>query len=312
MGIAYFLCPVIKRKKVHQYDIKNVVAVEEEEEDMYGFYKRIEMQSRAKKNYMNENVRVDLMDWLIQAHMDFGFEQETLFLAVNVVDRVLSSVVVSEFSEFELLVAMAALVIACKYEEKIFPSAIDFQDIPETYFLDIPETYFPSLFGVSFTQYFTQEQINSMEKKILNELEWKIMVPTIHSFLVELLESFGVTDRLLKNMAFYFGELAMNDYATNTIHPPSMIAASAIHAARSRILGKNHGQEWAKTLQKKTGYSKREIASCAEMLLRLAKMTAHGMPNRKVFEKYSDSTWDAVALIPSKKKSSFGFCFCFS
>jgi hypothetical protein len=137
-----------------------------------------------------------------------------------------------------------------------------------------------------------------MEKTILNKLEWKIMVPTIHSFLVELLGSFGVTDRLLKNMAFYFGELAMNDYATNTIHPPSMIAASAIHAARSCILGKNHGRKRAKTLQKKTGYSKREIASCAEMLLRLAKMTAHGMPNRKVFEKYSDSTWDAVALIP--------------
>jgi hypothetical protein len=37
MGIAYFLCPLIKRKKVHQYDTKNVVAVEEEEEDMYGF-----------------------------------------------------------------------------------------------------------------------------------------------------------------------------------------------------------------------------------------------------------------------------------
>jgi hypothetical protein len=113
MGIAYFLCPLIKRKKVHQYDTKNVVAVEEEEKDMYGFYKRIEMQSRAKKNYMNENVRVDLMDWLIQAHMDFGFEQETLFLAVNVVDRFLSSVDVSVFSESELkLVAVAALVIA--------------------------------------------------------------------------------------------------------------------------------------------------------------------------------------------------------
>ncbi|KAE8125851.1 hypothetical protein FH972_020620 [Carpinus fangiana] len=224
MGIANFLCPLIKRKKVHQYHTKNVVAVEEEEDDMYGLYKRIEMQSRAKKNYMNENVRVLLMDWLIQAHMDFGFEQETLFLAVNVVDRFLSSVVVSVF---ELkLVAMAALVIACKYEEKWLPSAIDFQDIPET--------YFTSLFDVSFTQ----EQINSMEKKILNTLEWKIMVPTIHSFLVELLGSFGVTDRNLKNMAFYFGEIAMNDYAANTIHPPSMIAASAIHAARSCILGK--------------------------------------------------------------------------
>jgi hypothetical protein len=196
MGIANFLCPLIKRKKVHQYDTKNIVAVEEEEEDMYGFYKRIEMQSRAKKNYMNENLRVDLMDWLIQAHMDFGFEQETLFLAVNVVDRFLSSMDVSE-SQLKV-VAMAALVIACKYEEKRSPSAIVFQDIAEI--------YFECLFDVSFTQ----EQINninSMEKKILNELEWKIMVPTIHFFLVELLESFGVTGRLLKNMAFYFGEL---------------------------------------------------------------------------------------------------------
>ncbi|XP_059442100.1 G2/mitotic-specific cyclin S13-7-like [Corylus avellana] len=256
----------------------------EEEEDMYGFYKRIEKQSRVKKNYLTYNVRVILVDWLIQVHMDFGFEQETLFLAVNVVDRSLPSVVVS-WSELKL-VAMAALVIACKYEEKRFPSAIDFQDM-------IPETYFTCLFDAPFTQ----EQINSMEKKILNKLGWKIMVPTIHSFLVELLGSFGITNRLLNNMAFYFGELAMNDYATTTLHSPSMIAASAIHAARSCIPERSHGREWAKTLQK-TGYSKREIASCAKMLLRLAKMTAHGMPNRKVFGKYSDSTWDAVALIP--------------
>ncbi|XP_059442101.1 G2/mitotic-specific cyclin S13-7-like [Corylus avellana] len=251
---------------------------------MYGFYKRIERQSRVKKNYLNEKLRVIVVDWLIQVHMDFGFEQETLFLAVNVVDRFLSSVVVS-VSELKL-VTMAALVIACKYGEKRFPSAVEFQDM-------IPETYFTCLFEASFTQ----EEINSMEEKILNKLGWKIMVPTIHSFLVELLRSFGITDRLLKNMAFYFGELAMNDYATTTMHSPSMIAASAIHAARSCMLERSHGREWAKTLQK-TGYSKRDISSCAKMLLRLAKMTAHGMPNKKVFEKYSDTTWDAVALIP--------------
>jgi hypothetical protein len=275
MGIASLLRSLLKKNAHKTNDVV--------EEDMYGFYRRIESQSRVKKNYLNDKVRVILVDWLIEVHTELGFAPETLFLAVNIADRFLSAVVVP-WSELQL-VCTASLVIACKYEEDWFPSSVEF--------LYIPETDFTYLFDASCSQ----EKINSMEKKILNKLGWKIMVPTIHSFLVEILafSGCGDTNRLLKNMAFYLGELAMSDYGTTTTYSPSMIAASAIYAARYCILKQSHG--WEKALQK-TGYSKRQLACCAKLLLRLAKTTKHGMPERKVFEKYSDSTLDAVALIP--------------
>jgi hypothetical protein len=250
---------------------------EEEEDSMYGFYKRIESQTRVRKGYLKDKLRAILVDWLTEVHTSMCYAQATLFLAVNIADRFLSLEVVL-WAQFKL-VGMAALVIACKYEEEWFPSMTEFNKIPESYFTCL-------FHGLSYSQ----AEINSMESKILNKLGWKIMVPTIHTFLLEFLRSFGDADRVFKNLSFYFGELAMNDYDINVRYSPSLIAASAVYAAQCCIC-KRHG--WNRAL--KTGYSKRQVAYRAGSLLRLAKLK----PDRKVFQKYSNcSTWDAVALVP--------------
>lgn len=219
-------------KKAHQ------VEEEEEEEDlledsMYGFYKRMEKQSRVKKSYMKGNLRAILVDWLTEVHALLGYAQETLFLAVNVDDRFLSLEVVL-WAQFKL-VGMAALAIACKYEEpeEFFPSAAEFKTIPETYFTCL-------FHQISYSQ----EEINSMESKILNKLDWKLMVPTIHTFLLEFLRPCvdSTDDRVFKNFAFYFGEIGMNDYDMIVGYSPSLIAASAVYAAEQCcIKSKRHG-----------------------------------------------------------------------
>ncbi|XP_059441966.1 G2/mitotic-specific cyclin-1-like [Corylus avellana] len=246
--------------------------VEEEEEDnsAYGFYKRLERQSRVMKSNLTDNVRAILVDWLTEVHASLGYGPETLFLAVNVVDRFVSlSLEVLSMAELKLL-SMAALVIACKYGEEWFPAAIEFNKIPETYFTR-------SFHGISYSQ----DEINSMEIKILKKLDWKLMVPTIHTFLLELFSSCGVgeTDGEFKNLAFCFGEIAMNDYDMIVRYSASSIAASAVCAAQC-CMCKRHG--WNRALE--TGYSKRQVVSRAGRLLRLLKMK----PDRKVFKKYSN------------------------
>merc|ERR1740139_2166704 len=60
-------------------------------------------------------MRGRLIDWLIDVHQKFGFQQVTLFLAVSIIDRHLSR---SEMCTTRLqLLGATAILIAAKFEE---------------------------------------------------------------------------------------------------------------------------------------------------------------------------------------------------
>jgi hypothetical protein len=65
-------------------------------------------------------MRTTLIDWLLQVHMRYHMLPETLWIAVNVIDRFLSNRVVS-LVKFQL-VGVTAMFIAAKYEEIMAPS----------------------------------------------------------------------------------------------------------------------------------------------------------------------------------------------
>lgn len=67
-------------------------------------------------------MRTILTDWLIDVHLKFDLLPETLFLTVNLIDRYLEKGPRVEKSKFQL-VGIAALFIACKYEE-IYPPEV--------------------------------------------------------------------------------------------------------------------------------------------------------------------------------------------
>ena len=65
-----------------------------------------------------------LVHWLVQVHAYLGLMPETLFLAVNVIDRVLSARVVS-LAKLPL-VGITSLFIASKVEEVMSPPIVRF------------------------------------------------------------------------------------------------------------------------------------------------------------------------------------------
>lgn len=65
-------------------------------------------------------MRFKLVDWIAQVHMRYHLLPETLWIAVNIMDRFLSKRAVS--LEKVQLVGMTALFIAAKYEEIVAPS----------------------------------------------------------------------------------------------------------------------------------------------------------------------------------------------
>jgi len=60
-----------------------------------------------------------LVDWVIEVHLRFRLLPETLFLTINIIDRYLEKTIMERVRL--QLVAVAALLIASKYEEIYVP-----------------------------------------------------------------------------------------------------------------------------------------------------------------------------------------------
>ena len=69
-------------------------------------------------------MRSILIDWIIDVHAKFKLEPNTLFMATNIIDRFLSK---EKIARKQLqLAGVAAMLIACKFEEIYAPEVRDF------------------------------------------------------------------------------------------------------------------------------------------------------------------------------------------
>ncbi|KAJ1405257.1 Cyclin-like [Sesbania bispinosa] len=259
-------------------DTGNELAAVEYIEDIYKFYKMVENESRPH-DYMdsqpeiNERMRAILVDWLIDVHSKFDLSLETLYLTINIVDRFLA---VKTVPRRELqLVGISAMLMASKYEEIWPPEVNDFVCLSD--------------------RAYTHEQILFMEKIILGKLEWTLTVPTPFVFLVRFIKA-SVPDEALENMAHFLSELGMMHYAT-LMYCPSMVAASAVYAARCTL---NKSPIWNETLKQHTGYSEEQLMDCARLLVSLHSTVGNGKL-KVVHRKYSDPERGSVAVLPPAK-----------
>ncbi|XP_041024640.1 G2/mitotic-specific cyclin S13-7 [Juglans microcarpa x Juglans regia] len=267
-------------------DACNDLAAVEYVEDIYKFYKLVENESRPydyidSQPDINESMRGILVDWLIDVHRKFELSLETLYLTVNIIDRFLA---IKTVPRRELqLVGISAMLMASKYEEIWPPQVNDFVHLSD--------------------RAYTNEQILVMEKIILGKLEWTLTVPTPYVFLVRFIKA-SIPDQELENLVYFLGELGMMHYAT-IMYCPSMIAASAVYAARCTL---KKIPAWNATLKLHTGFSEPQLMDCAKLLASLHSMAARSKL-QAVFRKYSKSERGAVALLsPAKALLSGGVC----
>ncbi|KAH0936602.1 hypothetical protein HID58_004063 [Brassica napus] len=274
-------CGVTNKPKIldiDESDKDNHLAAVEYVEDMYSFYKEVEKESQPKmymhiQTEMNEKMRAILVDWLLEVHVKFELNLETLYLTVNIIDRFLS---VKAVPKRELqLVGISALLIASKYEE-IWPPQVN------------------DLVYVTDNAY-NNKQILVMEKTILGNLEWYLTVPTQYVFLVRFIKA-SVSDPEMENMVHFLAELGMMHYDTLKFCP-SMLAASAVYTARCSL---NKSPAWTDTLKFHTGYSESEIMECSK-LLALHHSRCGESKLRAVYKKYSKIENGGVALVSPAK-----------
>ncbi|KAM7271702.1 hypothetical protein ACFE04_030916 [Oxalis oulophora] len=259
-------------------DVNNDLAATDYVEDMYKFYKLAEHENRPH-DYMhcqpdlNEKMRAVLVDWLIDVHHKFELAPETLYLTINIIDRFLSVKTVPR-RELQLL-GISATLIASKYEEIWAPEVNDLVCISD--------------------RAYSHEQILIMEKTILGKLEWILTVPTNYQFLLRFIKA-AVPDQELENLVYFLAELGVMQYDT-LMFCPSMVAASAVYAARCTL---NKTPAWTETLKLHTGFSEEQLMDCAKLLVYFHSKAAESKL-QVVYRKYSNPQRGATALLPPAK-----------
>ncbi|KAL3418090.1 cyclin domain-containing protein [Phlyctema vagabunda] len=166
-------------------------------------------------------MRPYLIDFLIEAHAAFQLLPETLFLAVNLLDRYCSRRVV--YKKHYQLVGCAALLIAAKYGDKK-------EKVP----------MIRELKSMCCSLY-EEEMFTQMEWHVLNTLDWTIGHPTVDSFLqIAFAEEFEELE--VEHMAWYICEIALyhKDFVSTR---PSTMAGASLTLARA-IVGKQEPSEY--------------------------------------------------------------------
>lgn len=220
-------------------DANNELAAVEYVEDIFKFYRTVEEEGRIR-DYMgsqpeiNVKMRSILIDWLIDVHRKFELMPETLYLTINLIDRFLSSKVVPR-RELQLL-GISAMLIACKYEEIWAPEVNDFVCISDNAY--------------------SRQQVLAMEKSILGQVQWCITVPTPYVFIARYVKASVPCDMEMEKLVFYLAELGLMQYPIVVLNRPSMLAASAVYAARQTL---KKTPCWTETLKHHTGYLEDDI-----------------------------------------------------
>ncbi|XP_012320938.2 cyclin-A1 [Aotus nancymaae] len=253
----------------------DVINVTEYAEETYQYLREAEIRHRPKAHYMKkqpditEGMRMILVDWLVEVGEEYKLRAETLYLAVNFLDRFLSSM--SVLRGKLQLVGTAAILLASKYEE-IYPPEVD----EFVYITD--DTY-------------TKQQLLRMERLLLKVLAFDLTVPTTNQFLLQYLRRQGVCIRT-ENLAKYVAELSLLEADPFLKYLPSLIAAAAFCLANYTV----NKHFWPETLAAFTGYSLSEIVPCLSELHKVFLSIPH-RPQQAIREKYKASKYLHVSLM---------------
>lgn len=261
------------RLDVDAADVNNPQCASEFINDIMAHLFDSETKRMASPNYMqkqadiNIKMREILVDWLVEVHIKFKLQPETLFLTINLIDRFLERRAVSR-TKLQL-VGCAAMLIAAKYEEIYAPEVRDFVYISD--------------------QAYNRDQILAMESIMLNTLSFFITAPTALRFGERLCRVAKVSPET-ENYIRYLMELTMQD-SKFLRYRPSEIAAAATYLGM-----KSTRHAWDATVEHHCGYTRQKLQ---EVLVDLQELAARDPPKyRAVRKKYINKKYLEVAKIP--------------
>ncbi|KAG8533232.1 uncharacterized protein KY384_002015 [Bacidia gigantensis] len=226
-------------------DIDDPLMVAEYVVEIFEYLQQLEETTAPNPSYMDHQIHIEwnlrgvLVDWLVEVHTRFHLLPETIFLAVNIVDRFLSNRIVQ--LEKLQLVGIAAMFIASKYEEVLSPHVQNFKHVAD--------------------DGFSEDDILKAERTILETLNYDLSYPNPMNFLrrISKADSYDIQTRTIGK---YLLEISLLDHRFIE-YRPSHIAAASMYLARL-ILDRG---EWDVTLAHYSGYTEKEIQPVFKLMV---------------------------------------------
>lgn len=188
---------------------------------------------------INPRMRAILIDWLVEVHSKYRLHDETLWLAVQIVDRYLQTTQVMR-NRLQL-VGVASMLIAAKFEEIHPPEVRDFAYITDN-------TY-------------SKQEILDMEAVILNVLAFDLACPTVVHFLTKFQRA-NRGSEVHKHLAQYIAELCLAEMKFLK-YKPSQIAAAAVLLSNRLMLRRAPTQQmWGPHMVLLTQCDEQELEAC--------------------------------------------------
>lgn len=198
------------------------------------------MYANSQQHEVSWKMRSVLVDWVIEIHYLFGLLPETLFLAVNIIDRFLSVRTVA-LGKLQL-VGITSLFIATKFEEIICPSMQDF------------------LFMTDHAV--KEDEFIKAERFIMQILDFRLCYPNPLNFLRRVCTDEMNCDVHTRTLAKYFMEISCIDHAFIGVRPSKIAAAALWLSKKMLVKGK-----WNSNLTKLSGYAPHDFRLTVEAML---------------------------------------------
>ncbi|CAO1338410.1 unnamed protein product [Diamesa hyperborea] len=210
-----------------------------------------------------------LIDWMVEVQESFELNHETLYLAVKIVDTYLGKELVSK-DALQLLGA-AALLIACKFDERTPPLIDDWIFICDSAY--------------------KRQQLLKMEMAVFRTIDFDLGVPLSYRFLRRYARC-GKISMVTLTLARYILEYSLMDYSTIQLSDSKMACAALFMSLRM-----NGMEGWNATYEYYSGYKLSDFAPIVvllnTLLLRKPKETLSTVRN-----KYSHKIFHQVTSIP--------------
>lgn len=202
-------------------------------------------------------MRTTLVDWLLQVHLRYHLLPETLWIAVNILDRFLSVRVVS--TQKLQLVGLTALFIAAKYEEILAPSVDEF-----VYMAD---------------NGYTKDEILKGERIILQTLDFNISAYCTPYSWVRRISKADDYDIQTRTLSKFLMEVTLLDHRFLRCKP-SMIAAVGMYLSRRML-----GSDWNDAFVYYSDFTEAQLRTAADMICE--RLVEDGFERVFVYVKYS-------------------------
>ncbi|CAI4063521.1 hypothetical protein SUVZ_07G3420 [Saccharomyces uvarum] len=226
-------------------DYGDPLMVSEEVDDIFEYLHHLEIITLPNKSNLSKHRNIKqnrdiLVNWIVKIHNKFGLLPETLYLAINIMDRFLCEEIV-QLNKLQL-VGTSCLFIASKYEEIYSPSIKHF-----AYETD----------GAC-----SVDEIKEGEKFILEKLNFQISFANPMNFLrrISKADDYDIQSRTL---AKFLMEISLVDFKFIGILP-SLCASAAMFLSR-KMLGK--GVWDGNLIHYSGGYTKAKLYPVCQLLM---------------------------------------------